>query len=90
MMRRWLCVLGAPSLAALFFAVPLPGQAAKPKKEPPAQPAVVSSAPKTQSLGTVGAWSAYAAGEVQWICYLVGRPQKTNWPGSTARRRSRW
>ncbi|MGE0258127.1 MAG: invasion associated locus B family protein [Alphaproteobacteria bacterium] len=82
MKRRWLCVLGAPSLAALVSTVPLPGQAAKPKREPPAQPAVVSSAPKTQSLGTVGAWSAYASGEKSSrICYLVGRPQKTDSAG---------
>jgi hypothetical protein len=82
MKRRWLYVLGTPSLAALLYAIPLPAQAAKPKKEPPAQPAVVSSAPKTQSLGTVGAWSAYAAGEKSnRICYLVGRPQKTDSAG---------
>jgi hypothetical protein len=79
MKRRWLYVFGAPSLAALLSAVPLPGQAAKPKKEAPAQPAVVSTVPKTQSLGTVGSWSAYASGEKSSrICYLVGRPQKTD------------
>ncbi len=38
--------------------------------------------PKTQSLGTVGAWSAYASGEKSSrICYLVGRPQKTDSAG---------
>ncbi len=51
------------SWLALLSTVPLPAQAAKPKKEPPAQPAAVSVVPKTQSLGTVGAWSAYASGD---------------------------
>ncbi len=82
MKRCLFYVLGAPGLAALFSTIALPSQAAKPKKEPPAQPAAVSAAPKTQSLGTVGAWSAYASGEKSSrICYLVGRPQKTNSAG---------
>jgi hypothetical protein len=43
---------------------------------------VISNAPKTQSLGTVGSWSAYASGEKSSrICYLVGRPQKTDSAG---------
>ncbi|HEX2150482.1 MAG TPA: invasion associated locus B family protein [Stellaceae bacterium] len=82
MKRYWLYVLGAPCLAALLSTVPLPGQAAKPKKEPPAQPAAESATPKTRSLGTVGAWSAYAAGDkASRICYLVGRPQKIDSAG---------
>jgi hypothetical protein len=82
MKRRWLYVLGAPCLAALLSTVPLPGQAAKPKKEPPAQPAAESATPKTRSLGTIGAWSAYAAGDsASRICYLVGRPQKIDSAG---------
>jgi hypothetical protein len=82
MKRHWLYVLGAPCLAALFSTVPLPGQAAKPKKEPPAQPAAESATPKTRSLGTVGTWSAYASGDKSnRICYLVGRPQKTDSAG---------
>jgi hypothetical protein len=82
MKRRWLCVLGAPSLAALLSTVPLPVQAAKPKKEPPAQPAAESATPTTRSLGAVGSWSAYASGDKPGrICYLVGRPQKVDSAG---------
>lgn len=87
MKRRWLSVLGALCLAALLSTVPMPGQAAKPKKEAPAQPAASRSAapgavPQTRSLGTIGAWSAYASGEKPGrICYLVGRPQKTDSAG---------
>jgi hypothetical protein len=86
MKRRWLSVLGAPCVAALLSTVPLPGQAAKPKKEPAAQPAAQSAMPQTRSLGTVGAWSAYASGEKPArICYLVGRPQKID-SGGVARK----
>src|SRR3954452_746800 len=82
MKRAWSCVLGASGLAALFATVPLPGQAASPKKEPRDQPAAESPAPGTRSLGTVGSWSAYASGErAGRICYLVGRPQKTDSAG---------
>ncbi len=82
MKLSWLHVLGAPYLAALLSTLPLPGQAATPKKEPPAQPAAESATPKTRSLGTVGAWSAYASGDKSnRICYLVGRPQKTDSAG---------
>lgn len=87
MKRRWLSVLGALCLAALLSTVPMPGQAAKPKREAPAQPAASQSAassavPQTRSLGTIGAWSAYASGEKPGrICYLVGRPQKTESAG---------
>ena len=82
MKRRWLSVLGAPCLAALLSTVPLPGQAAKSRHEPAAQPAAPSAAPQTRSLGTIGAWSAYASGEKPGrICYLVGRPQKSDSAG---------
>ncbi|MGD9614100.1 MAG: invasion associated locus B family protein [Alphaproteobacteria bacterium] len=82
MKRSRLYLLGAPCLAALLSTAPLPGQAAPPKKEPPAQPAAESAAPKTRSLGAVGAWSAYAAGDkASRICYLVGRPQKVDSAG---------
>lgn len=82
MKQSWLHVLGATCLAALLSTLPLPGQAAKPKKEPAAQPAAESAPPKTRSLGTVGAWSAYAAGDkASRICYLVGRPQRSDSAG---------
>jgi len=82
MMRAWLCVLGASGLAALFSTVPLPGQAASPKKEPRDQPAAESAAPGTRSLGTAGSWTAYASGDQPGrICYLVGRPQKSDSAG---------
>jgi Invasion associated locus B (IalB) protein len=82
MKRRWLSVLGAPCLLALLSTVPMPGQAAKPKKEPAAQPAAQSPGSQTRSLGTVGSWSAYASGEKPGrICYLVGRPQKSDSAG---------
>ena len=82
MKQRWLSVFGAPCLAVLLSTVPMPGQAAKPKKEPPAQPAAQSAMPQTRSLGTVGSWSAYASGEKPGrICYLVGRPQKSDSAG---------
>src|SRR3954447_3840963 len=82
MKRAWLCVLGASGLAALFSTVPLPGQAASPKKEPRDQPAAESAAPGTRSLGTAGSWTAYASGDKPGrICYLVGRPQKSDSAG---------
>src|SRR4051812_17880998 len=82
MKRAWLCVLGASGLAALFSTVPLPGQAASPKKEPTDQPAAESAAPRARSLGTVGSWTAYASGDKPGrICYLVGRPQKSDSAG---------
>jgi hypothetical protein len=82
MKRRWLYVFGAPFLAALLSTVPLPGQAAKPHKEPAAQSAAEGAAPNTRSLGTVGSWSAYASGDKPGrICYLVGRPQKVDSAG---------
>ena len=85
MKRSWFYVVGAPCLMALLSTLPRPGQAAKPKSEPAAQPAAESTTPKTRSLGTVGAWSAYASGEKSSrICYLVGRPQKTD-SGGVAR-----
>ena len=41
-----------------------------------------SAAPQTRSLGTAGSWTAYASGEKPGrICYLVGRPQKTDSAG---------
>jgi hypothetical protein len=79
-----LAALGASCLAALLSTVSMPGQAAKPKKEPAAQPAAPSPAPQTRSLGTIGSWSAYASGErAGRICYLVGRPQKFDSGGVT-------
>jgi hypothetical protein len=92
MKQRWfyvlgLYVLGAPCLAALLSTIPLQCQAAKPQtakphKEPPAQPAAENASATTRSLGTVGAWSAYASGEKSSrICYLVGRPQKADSAG---------
>src|SRR3954447_5902702 len=82
MKRAWLCVLGASGLAALFSTVPLPGQAASPKKEPRDQPAAESAAPGTRSLGTAGSWTAYASGDQPGrICCLVGRPQKSDSAG---------
>src|SRR3954452_15499954 len=82
MKRAWSCVLGASGLAALFATVPLPGQAASPKKEPRDQPAAESPAPGTRSLGTAGSWTAYASGDKPGrICYLVGRPQKSDSAG---------
>jgi hypothetical protein len=85
MTRRWLSVFGAPCLAALLSTVSPPAQAASPRKEPAAQPAAESAAPKTRSLGTVGAWTAYTAGgKGSRICYLVGRPQKSD-SGGVAR-----
>jgi hypothetical protein len=82
MKRIWLCALAASCLAALFSALPAPGQAAKPKKEAPADSAADSGVPKTRALGTVGAWSAYASGDKTGrICYLVGRPQNTDSAG---------
>jgi hypothetical protein len=85
-------VLGAPGLAALLATVPLPGQAAnphaakpntaKPNQEAPAQPAAESATSKARSLGTIGSWSAYASGDKPGrICYLVGRPQKSDSAG---------
>ena len=74
---------------ALLSTVPMAGQAAKPKKELAAQPATAqpaaqSAVPQTRSLGTIGAWSAYASGEKPGrICYLVGRPQKSDSAGAT-------
>jgi hypothetical protein len=82
MKRRWLSILGASGLAALLSTVPMPGEAAKPKKEPAAQPAAQSAPPQARSLGTAGSWSAYASGEkLGRICYLVGRPQKSDSAG---------
>jgi Invasion associated locus B (IalB) protein len=92
MKRRWFYVLGASCVMALLSTVPMPGQAAKPhagnpQKEPPAQPAAAqpaaqNAAPSARSLGTVGSWSAYASGDKSSrICYLVGRPQKSDSAG---------
>jgi hypothetical protein len=92
MKRRWLhvlglYVLGAPGLAALLSTVPLPVQAAKPQaakpnKEPAPQSVAESATPSTRSLGAVGSWSAYASGDKPArICYLVGRPQKSDSAG---------
>ena len=82
MKRAWLCVLGVPGLAALLSTVPSPGQAASPKKELTAQPAATSAAPGTRPLGTAGSWTAYASGDKPGrICYLVGRPQKSDSAG---------
>jgi len=82
MKRAWLCVLGVPGLAALLSTVALPGQAASPRKEPAAQPAATSVTPGTRPLGTVGSWTAYASGDKPGrICYLVGRPQKSDSAG---------
>lgn len=79
MKRRRLSILGASCLAALLSTVPMSGQAAKPKNEPAAPPLAQSGIPQTRSLGTVGSWSAYASGEkLGRICYLVGRPQKSD------------
>jgi hypothetical protein len=81
MTRRWFYVFAAPSLAALLATMPPPGQAASPKKEPTAQPGDGATA-KTRSLGTAGPWSAYAAGDkASPICYLVGKPQKSDSAG---------
>jgi hypothetical protein len=82
MKRSWLYGLGAPCLAALLSAVSMPGQTAPPRKEAPTRVAAENAAPKTQSLGTVGTWSAYAVGDrASRICYLVGRPQKIDSAG---------
>jgi hypothetical protein len=82
MKRAWLRVLGVPGLAALLSTVPPPGQAASPKKEPADQPAAESAVPRARSLGTAGSWTAYASGDKPGrICYLVGRPQKSDSAG---------
>jgi len=79
MTRTWLCLAGALCLAALHSALPTPSQAAKPKKEPPAQSPSNAGTSNTESLGTVGAWSAYALRDKTGrICYLVGQPQKVD------------
>jgi hypothetical protein len=87
MKRRWFYVLGASCVMALLSTVPMPGQAARLKKEPAAPPAAAppstqSAAPAARSLGTIGSWSAYASGDKPGrICYLVGRPQKSDSAG---------
>lgn len=82
MTRRWFHALGAPGLVVLLSAAPSLGQSTPPKKEASSRPAAESGAPKTRSLGTAGAWSAYAAGDkASPICYLVGRPQKVDSAG---------
>jgi hypothetical protein len=78
MKRSWLYGFGAACLAALLSTLSIPGQSAPSRKEA----AAGNAAPKTQSLGTAGAWSAYAVGDrANRICYLVGRPQKTDSAG---------
>lgn len=82
MKPTWLRVAAAPYAAAVLLAVPMPADAAKTKKEPPAQSAA-SGGTQTESLGTAGAWSAYAIRDKGGrICYLIGQPQKSDPAGA--------
>jgi hypothetical protein len=85
MSNRRFCKAGALSLAAAMLAVLPSAHAAKPKKEP-AAPAANTGTSTTESLGTVGSWSAYASGDKTGrVCYLVGQPEKSDSAG-TARK----
>jgi hypothetical protein len=81
------CRAGALSLAAIIIALSSAAQAAKPKKEPPppaaqAPDSAKTETTKTESLGTAGAWSAYASRDKTGrVCYLVGQPQKSDSAG---------
>ena len=73
---------GALSLvAALLAAMPAAGAAAPKKKQPAATPSAGGST--TESLGTVGPWSAYASRDKTGrVCYLVGQPAKSDSAGT--------
>lgn len=72
----------AAVIAALSPAVLSPAQAAKPKKEPAAPAPATAGSSTTVSLGTAGAWAAYASRDKTGrVCYLVGQPQKSDSAG---------
>jgi hypothetical protein len=77
---------GGLSLAAALLAAMPAAAAAAPKKQQPAAAPANSGTSKTESLGSAGAWSAYASRDKTGrVCYLVGQPQKSD-SGGTARK----
>ena len=74
---------GTAALLAAMMALAPPAHAASPKKSTAAAPAAV---PAPGTLGSAGAWSAYAsADKTGRVCYLVGKPQKSE-PAGVARK----
>jgi invasion associated locus B (IalB) protein len=77
------CFLSAVALSAAALTALPPGYAARQKK-PTAAPLPTASV--TQTLGTAGAWAAYASHDSTGrVCYLVGRPTKSE-PAGLARK----
>ena len=80
-MKKWTL----PAAAAVLLAMAWwhwPAVAQRAAEPAAAQPAAQSASPTARSLGTVGSWSAYASGDKPGrICYLVGRPQKSDSAG---------
>jgi hypothetical protein len=77
------CRAGALSLAAALLTAMPAAQAAAPKKPQPAASAPSAGTAKTEQLGTVGPWSAYASRDKTGrVCYLVGQPEKSDSAGT--------
>ncbi len=77
MTKTGFCKIGA--LAAVMLALPAAMQAGTAREAPAAS----EPTPRTEPLGTAGAWTAYASHDKTGrVCYLVGQPQKSEPAGA--------